>query len=96
VDAPGFRTLVRKYQPVNTSDHTETADSDGALGHPVVQAWMHCEFLTLADAKRAKSAGYIIRVSELPEKGFQPLDFRYLRRHPARPLAARSTSPPSR
>jgi cysteinyl-tRNA synthetase len=26
----------------------------------------------------AKSAGNIIRVSELPEKGFQPLDYRYL------------------
>src|SRR3970282_1102083 len=39
---------------------------------------MHGEFLTLADAKMAKSAGNIIRVSELPSKGFQPLDFRYL------------------
>ena len=39
---------------------------------------MHGEFLTLADAKMAKSAGNIIRVSELPEKGFEPLDFRYL------------------
>jgi len=39
---------------------------------------MHGEFLTLDDAKMAKSAGNIIRVSELPEKGFTPLDFRYL------------------
>src|SRR3970282_1105671 len=39
---------------------------------------MHGEFLTLADAKMAKSAGNIIRVSDLPSKGFQPLDFRYL------------------
>jgi cysteinyl-tRNA synthetase len=39
---------------------------------------MHGEFLTLGDAKMAKSAGNIIRVSELPEKGFAPLDFRYL------------------
>jgi cysteinyl-tRNA synthetase len=30
---------------------------------------MHGEFLTLDDAKMAKSAGNIIRVSELPEKG---------------------------
>jgi cysteinyl-tRNA synthetase len=56
----------------------EIAQSDGALGHQVVNAWMHGEFLTLADAKMAKSAGNIIRVSDLPEKGFQPLDFRYL------------------
>ena len=56
----------------------EIAQSDGARGHQVISLWMHGEFLTLADAKMAKSAGNIIRVSELPEKGFEPLDFRYL------------------
>ena len=54
------------------------AQSEGATGHQVVGIWMHGEFLTLDDAKMAKSAGNIIRVSELPSKGFQPLDFRYL------------------
>ena len=39
---------------------------------------MHGEFLTLGDAKMAKSTGNIIRVTELPEKGFEPLAFRYL------------------
>jgi len=39
---------------------------------------MHGEFLTLGDAKMAKSAGNIIRVTDLPEKGFEPLVFRYL------------------
>ncbi|MEX1073180.1 MAG: cysteine--tRNA ligase [Chloroflexota bacterium] len=56
----------------------EIAQSEGATGHEVVSVWLHGEFLTLGDAKMAKSAGNIIRVSELPEKGFQPLDFRYL------------------
>jgi cysteinyl-tRNA synthetase len=56
----------------------EIAQSDGAVGHQVITLWMHGEFLTLADAKMAKSAGNIIRVSDLPEKGFDPLDFRYL------------------
>jgi len=56
----------------------EIAQSEGALGHQVVSVWMHGEFLTLGDAKMAKSAGNIIRVSELPEKGFGPLGFRYL------------------
>ena len=56
----------------------EIAQSEGALGHPVVSIWMHGEFLTLADAKMAKSAGNVIRVSDLPEKGFEPLVFRYL------------------
>jgi cysteinyl-tRNA synthetase len=39
---------------------------------------MHGEFLTMDDAKMAKSAGNIIRVADLPELGYQPLDFRYL------------------
>jgi cysteinyl-tRNA synthetase len=56
----------------------EIAQSQGVTGHPVVSIWMHGEFLTLADAKMAKSAGNVIRVSELPEKGFEPLAFRYL------------------
>ncbi len=56
----------------------EIAQSEGATGHRVVNIWLHGEFLTLDDEKMAKSAGNIIRVSELPEKGFQPLDFRYL------------------
>jgi cysteinyl-tRNA synthetase len=56
----------------------EIAQSEGALGHQVVSVWLHGEFLTLGDAKMAKSAGNIIRVSDLPEKGFAPLDFRYL------------------
>jgi cysteinyl-tRNA synthetase len=56
----------------------EIAQSEGALGHRVVSLWVHGEFLTLDDAKMAKSAGNIIRVTDLPEKGFGPLDFRYL------------------
>jgi cysteinyl-tRNA synthetase len=56
----------------------EIAQSEGALGHPVVSIWLHGEFLTLDDAKMARSVGNVIRVSELPEKGFEPLEFRYL------------------
>ena len=56
----------------------EIAQSEGVLGHQVVGIWMHGEFLTMADAKMAKSAGNTIRVSELPSKGFEPLAFRYL------------------
>ena len=56
----------------------EIAQSEGALGHPVVSVWMHGEFLTMDDAKMAKSAGNIIRVAELPDLGHEPLIFRYL------------------
>ena len=57
---------------------TRSPSREGALGHRVVGTWMHGEFLTLGDAKMAKSAGNIIRVTDLPEKGFEPLVFRYL------------------
>ncbi len=56
----------------------EIAQSEGALGHRVVGTWLHGEFLTLDDAKMAKSAGNIIRVADLPSQGFEPLAFRYL------------------
>jgi cysteinyl-tRNA synthetase len=56
----------------------EIAQSEGALRHPVVSVWMHGEFLTMDDAKMAKSKGNIIRVAELPDLGYEPLAFRYL------------------
>jgi cysteinyl-tRNA synthetase len=56
----------------------EIAQSEGVTGHRVVSIWLHGEFLTLADTKMAKSAGNVIRVSDLPQKGFEPLAFRYL------------------
>jgi cysteinyl-tRNA synthetase len=56
----------------------EIAQSEGTTGHRVVSVWMHGEFLTLDDAKMARRVGNVIRVTDLPEKGFQPLDFRYL------------------
>jgi cysteinyl-tRNA synthetase len=56
----------------------EIAQSEGALGHRVVTTWMHGEFLTMDDAKMAKSAGNIIRVADLPDLGFEPIAFRYL------------------
>ena len=56
----------------------EIAQSEGTLGHEVVSIWMHGEFLTMDDAKMAKSAGNIIRVADLPEMGYEPVAFRYL------------------
>lgn len=56
----------------------EIAQSEGALGHEVVSIWMHGEFLTMADAKMAKSTGNVIRVADLPSLGHEPLAFRYL------------------
>jgi len=56
----------------------EIAQSEGALGHRVVSVWMHGEFLTMADAKMAKSTGNVVRVADLPAMGYEPLAFRYL------------------
>jgi cysteinyl-tRNA synthetase len=43
-----------------------------------VSVWMHGEFLTMADAKMAKSTGNVIRVADLPAMGYEPIAFRYL------------------
>ncbi len=56
----------------------EIAQSEGALGHEVVSIWMHGEFLTMDDAKMAKSTGNVLRVADLPAMGYEPLVFRYL------------------
>ena len=56
----------------------EMAQSEGALGHEVVSIWMHGEFLTMDDAKMAKSTGNVLRVADLPAMGYEPLVFRYL------------------
>ena len=45
---------------------------------PVVSIRMHGEFLTTADAKMAKSTGNVVRVADLPARGYEPLAFRYL------------------
>jgi len=56
----------------------EIAQSEGAVGHPVVSAWVHGGHLNLSGQKIAKSTGNVIRVPELAERGFDPLSFRYL------------------
>ncbi|HLZ95270.1 MAG TPA: cysteine--tRNA ligase [Candidatus Dormibacteraeota bacterium] len=56
----------------------EIAQSEGVTGHPVVGVWMHGGHLLLAGARMAKSAGNFFRITELVERGFDPLAFRYL------------------
>ena len=59
--------------------HTnEIAQAEGATGKPFVRVWMHGEFLLMNQAKMAKSSGGFIRLQDLGEKGFDPLDYRYL------------------
>ena len=57
----------------------EIAQSEPLLQGPVANYWIHGEFLTGdGGRKMAKSAGNILRVSELGAQGYEPLAFRYL------------------
>lgn len=61
--------------------HTnEIAQSEGAFGKsPWVNFWMHGEFLTLKDnEKMAKSEGNFLTLQTLIDKGYSPLDYRYM------------------
>ncbi|PIR17457.1 MAG: cysteine--tRNA ligase [Elusimicrobia bacterium CG11_big_fil_rev_8_21_14_0_20_64_6] len=58
--------------------HTnEIAQSEGASGRPFAKVWMHAEFLLMNSAKMAKSSGGFVKLSDLKEKGFSPLDYKY-------------------
>ncbi|MFH1643196.1 MAG: cysteine--tRNA ligase [Patescibacteria group bacterium] len=59
--------------------HTnEIAQAEVAYEKILSNYWLHGEFLNLKDAKMSKSKGNIITVEILIEKGFSPIDFRYL------------------
>jgi cysteinyl-tRNA synthetase len=56
----------------------EIAQSEGAVGHPVVSIWVHGGFLQMSGQKMAKSAKNIYRVTDLAEQGVDPLAYRLL------------------
>jgi cysteinyl-tRNA synthetase len=56
----------------------EIAQSEAITGHRVVSVWMHGGLLMLSGTRMAKSAGNFFRVTELEERGIDPLAFRYL------------------
>lgn len=59
--------------------HTnEIAQSEAATGKKFVNYWIHGAFLTSKGEKVSKSKGGLYTIPELEEKGFSPLDFRYL------------------
>jgi cysteinyl-tRNA synthetase len=58
--------------------HTnEIAQSEGATGKPFAKVWMHAEFLLMNNAKMAKSSGGFVKLADLKDKGFSPLDYKY-------------------
>jgi cysteinyl-tRNA synthetase len=58
--------------------HTnEIAQSESATGKKFVNYWLHENFLTFKGEKVSKSKGGLFTISELEEKGFEPLVYRY-------------------
>ena len=56
----------------------EIAQSEAAFGVPFVRHWVHGQHLLADGVKMAKSAGNEFVLSDLEERGFDPLAFRYL------------------
>jgi cysteinyl-tRNA synthetase len=56
----------------------EIAQSEAAVGHPVVSTWVHGGFLRMGKVKMAKSQGNILRVTDLAAQGVDPLAYRLL------------------
>jgi len=55
----------------------EIAQNDAAMGHQVVQRWMHNEFLQVDGGRMGKSLGNFYTVDDLVKRRFDPLAFRY-------------------
>jgi cysteinyl-tRNA synthetase len=59
--------------------HTnEISQSEAATGKKFVNFWLHGNFLNFKGEKISKSKGGLYTVSDLEEKGFSPLAYRYL------------------
>ena len=56
----------------------EIAQSEGYTGRPVVSHWVHGQHLLADGVKMAKSSGNAFIVSDLVDRGIDPLAFRYL------------------
>ena len=59
--------------------NNEIAQSEAATGkEPFVKYWLHRAHLQISGEKIAKSEGNVVYLSQIIEKGFSPLAFRYL------------------
>src|SRR5262245_60877611 len=56
----------------------EIAQSEAATGRPFVCCWVHGEHLLVEGEKMAKSKGNFFTLRDLIEKGYDPLEIRYL------------------
>ncbi len=54
----------------------EIAQDIGSFGHNPANFWMHVEFLLVDGKKMSKSLGNIYTISDLADKGYEPLAFK--------------------
>ena len=59
--------------------HTnEIAQSEAATGEKFVNYWVHVEFLLVDGKKMSKSLGNVYRISDLEQKGYSAMAYKYL------------------
>lgn len=63
---------------ISVHHNNEIAQSESVTLKPLANYWLHGAFLNVKDSKMAKSRGGFITLKDLIEKGYSPLDYRYL------------------
>ena len=61
---------------IPTHHENEIAQSKGAFGKIPAKTWMHVEFLQVNGGKMSKSLGNVYTITELQEKGIEPLAYK--------------------
>ena len=61
---------------IPTHHENEIAQSKGAFGKIPAKVWMHVEFLQVDGGKMSKSLGNVYTITQLEEKGIEPLAFK--------------------
>ena len=74
----GFEIHTGGIDNVFPHHEDEIAQSTPVAGGPPVRHWVHGEHLLASGRKMAKSTGNFERVTELRDRGIDPLAFRYL------------------
>ncbi len=71
-----IHTGGKEHIPVHHTN--EIAQAYGAFGHRSANYWLHNEWLIIEGEKMSKSLGNNVLVTDLIEKGYDPLSLRYL------------------
>lgn len=63
---------------IPTHHENEIAQSKGVTGKVPAKFWMHCDYLLIDGGKMSKSLGNAYLVTDLIEKGYDPLSFKMM------------------